>query len=160
MTNYNETTKYSFTLSNNSYSDQFSLSDGNLKVTNGSGTTRTVDVTISAVNGSNYSNDIPTKDTFRVTFKDNNNSSTTYSGTSGNDTRTLTSGNDTWQVGFGVDKINGGSGSDTINVPNGSKVITQNVKFFNFGFLGICKKYLIKIFDLFIANFSLFPVIL
>ena len=121
--NYNETTKYSFTLSNNSYSDQFSLSDGNLKVTNGSGTTRTVDVTISAVNGSNYSNDIPTKDTFRVTFKDNNNSSTTYSGTSGNDTRTLTSGNDTWQVGFGVDKINGGSGSDTINVPNGSKVI-------------------------------------
>ena len=43
---------------------------------------------------------------------------------------------------------------------NGSKVITQNVKFFHFRFSGICKKYLVKIFDLFMADFSLFPIIL
>ena len=147
--NYGESTSYSFSLSNSSYSDQFSLSGDILRISNGSGTTRTVDVTITAKNiksdGRIRSNDSGTTDTFTVTFKDNNNSSTTYSGTSGNDTRTLTSGNDTWQVGSGYDKINGGSGTDTIIIPNNYRIVSAiDVKGF---YTGIQGKSFLYVYD-------------
>ena len=121
--NYGDTTKYEFELSNSSYNDQFSLSGDILRINNGSGSTKTIDITITA---STVSSDgivrpgqSPAKKTFSVTFKDNDSSISSASGTSGNDTRTLTSGNDTWQVGLGTDKINGGSGSDTLLIPFG-----------------------------------------
>jgi len=147
--NYGETTKYSISLSNTAYLDQFSISNNQLKIENGSGTTRTVDVTVSAVNitsnGNVRNNDVATTDTFKVTFKDNNSSSSAYSGTSGDDERTLTSGNDTWQVGDGFDTIDGGSGIDTIIVPD--KFDVTNVKDVTGSVTGFVDKKYIRLND-------------
>ncbi len=120
--NYGDTTKYEFKLSDSSYNDQFTLSGDILKINNGSGSTKTVDVTITASTVSSSGivrpGQSPAEKTFSVTFKDNNFSSNTPSGTSGDDTLTLTSGNDTWRVGKGKDVVDGGSGIDTIIVPD------------------------------------------
>jgi len=125
--NYGHSTKYEFELSNSAYSDQFSISGDTITVNNGSGTTRTVNVTITASdvasNGQILAGQTPKKLTYSVTFKDNDSSNSSASGTSGDDKRTLTSGNDTWQVSRGNDKINGGNGTDTIIVPDGARVI-------------------------------------
>jgi len=119
--NYGMSTHYEFSLSNSAYRDQFSLDGDTLTIKNGSGSVKTVTVTVTAKNklaNGSVRNEAGKSDTFQVTFKDNDNTSSGFSGTSGNDTRTLTSGNDTWQVGPGYDKINGGSGSDTLLIPD------------------------------------------
>jgi len=78
--NYGMSTHYEFSLSNSAYRDQFSLDGDTLTIKNGSGSVKTVTVTVTAKNklaNGSVRNEVGESDTFQVTFKDNNNSGPT-----------------------------------------------------------------------------------
>ncbi|MDB9926729.1 hypothetical protein OAD15_06325 [Hyphomicrobiales bacterium] len=115
---YGNKTRYEFELSNTSYNDQFSISGDTISISNGSGATRSVDVTVTASdvssNGQIRAGQTLAKKTFSVTFNDNDFSSNSTSGTSGNDTLALSSNDDDYipPEGYSLSSTKNNNGPD------------------------------------------------